>query len=276
MRAMKRGGSSGNTVARASVTTSAKLVRRDPVPDVEEEAPTGLEHAPRFPIALHLVGEEHDPELARHDIECSILERQGERVRLPPGDPPIIGLPRRRMIQHGLVEVGRQDPRARGKHHGKRAGQHAGAGGGFQDIVRLDRGHPRREVARIRLEDERNQEAVVDFRDRSREHPVASRQMHLRERGRVYRRSAAVQSQGRDNPFLAAPPPSTARLQSRQTHSSRSIGNCAIFTHRSIIFMRSPLRRGLQTESFLRSARDSGGDILCRLVRRRRRNLRGN
>jgi hypothetical protein len=48
-------------------------------------------------------------ELARDDIEAVRRKRQRQRVGLPPFDPPIAGLPLRRLIEHRLIEIGRND-----------------------------------------------------------------------------------------------------------------------------------------------------------------------
>ena len=61
-----------------------EFVVGDPVPDVEEETTLRLQDAAGLPVAFHPVGKEHDAELAGDDIECPILERQGERIGLSP------------------------------------------------------------------------------------------------------------------------------------------------------------------------------------------------
>ena len=112
VRAMKRGGSSGNTRASACGHHVGEFVLRDAVPDVEEETPARPQHAARLPVALDLVGKEHRAELAGHDVEAPIAERQRQRVGLLPLDAAA-GLPPRCLVEHRLVEIGRHDARRR-------------------------------------------------------------------------------------------------------------------------------------------------------------------
>ena len=178
---MKRGGSCGKTAASASRHHIGKLVFRNLVPHVEHETAAGLEHAARLAITLDLVGKEHDAELARHHIERLILERQLQRIRLLPGQAAIGRLPCRGPVEHRLIEVGRDHARAFGKPRRDGARQHAGAGGGFQHVLRGGRGDPAGQVERVRLEDQRDQEAVVDFGDRPGKNLVSRRHRALRQ-----------------------------------------------------------------------------------------------
>src|SRR5207248_5045714 len=77
-----------------------KFVFVDFGPYVEAKTTTRLEHAAGLPIALDLVREEHDAELARNDVEFLILERQGERVGLPPCDATLKSFRRSSSVKH--------------------------------------------------------------------------------------------------------------------------------------------------------------------------------
>ena len=151
-----------------------KLVCGDCVPYVEEEMAAPFEDAARLPITLHLVGKEHRTELAGYDIKALIFERQSERIGLSPCDPAIMR-PLLRMIEHRLIEVGCHNARLCGKPRCHRSRQDTGSGGRFQDFPGFNPGEPLGEVARVRLEDEGNQESIVGFRDRSRELLVSRR-----------------------------------------------------------------------------------------------------
>ena len=129
---------------------------------------TRLQDAAGFPVGRNLVRKEHGAELAGDDIELSIRKRQRQRVGLSPGDA-IIGQLRRGVIEHRLVEVGRHDANLRGKPRGECPGDDAGARGRLQQILWINAGDPLGQIARVGLENEGNEEAVVDFRDRSRE-----------------------------------------------------------------------------------------------------------
>jgi hypothetical protein len=61
-----------------------------------------------LPVDLDFVWEEHRPELAHDGVEALVLERQCQRVRLPPYDPRMREPPGR-MIEHGWVQVGGND-----------------------------------------------------------------------------------------------------------------------------------------------------------------------
>ncbi len=85
------------------------------IPDVEEITSAGREHAMHLAIRLVLVGIEHHAELADHDVEALVRERQRGRVgrlegnllrwlELCPGD-----------LDHSGTEIGRCELRARGQ-----------------------------------------------------------------------------------------------------------------------------------------------------------------
>jgi hypothetical protein len=152
-----------------------KFVLGDSVPHIEKEMAAPFQDAARLPIALNLVGKKHRAELTGHDIKRLILERQSERIGLSPLDPTIVRLPFRRTIEHRLIEIGRHDARLRGKSRCDRSCEDTRPGGRLQYILRFNPGHSRGEVARIRFENEGNQEPVIDFGDRSREQLVGRR-----------------------------------------------------------------------------------------------------
>src|SRR5258707_10672508 len=66
-----------------------EFVLLDGPPNVEEEASARPQGPARLPVSLDLVGKEHHAELASHDIEATIAERQRERVGLFPLDPAL-------------------------------------------------------------------------------------------------------------------------------------------------------------------------------------------
>src|ERR1700745_1630686 len=107
----------------------AEFVFGDSIPDIEKEMAAPLENAARLAVTLDLIGKEHRAELAGDHVKPLILERQSERVALAPRDAALRG-----RLQH---------------------------------ILRFNAAHLRGELARIRFENEGNQEPVVDFGDRS-------------------------------------------------------------------------------------------------------------
>jgi hypothetical protein len=119
------------------------------VPHVEKEPAARLQDAARLAVSPNLVGKEHRAELAGHDVEASVRERQGEGVGLPPGDPAIAGLPRRGMIEHRLIEIGCDDPGLRRQPRCERSRQDTRARRQFQHVPGLDPGQPPGEVERV-------------------------------------------------------------------------------------------------------------------------------
>src|SRR4051812_17771711 len=63
-----------------------EFVFGDLIPHIEKEAAAGFQYTPSFLVTQNLVGKEHRAELTRHSIETLILERQRQRVGLPPCD----------------------------------------------------------------------------------------------------------------------------------------------------------------------------------------------
>jgi hypothetical protein len=143
----------------------AGRVRLDPVPDAEQEAPAGPQHAQRLAIAAHPIGKEHRAELAGDNVERRVREGEGERVGLAERDARR-GDPGCGHVQHRLVEVGRDQARRRHR-GGDRLGDDAGAGGGFEDRGRRRRGDAPGEILGIGPEQHRPQQPVVERGDRA-------------------------------------------------------------------------------------------------------------
>ncbi len=82
-----------------------ELVVLDPVPDVEQEHAAGPQHAARFRVGTHSIGEKHHAELTHDSIEARIGKRQLHRIGLAP-------LHRARgsagsgAIEHRLIQIG--------------------------------------------------------------------------------------------------------------------------------------------------------------------------
>ncbi len=87
-RARKSGVSSGSTSASDVGQRGLDVVGVEGVPDVEEEQAAGGEHAAHLAVGRDLVGEEHHPELAGHQVEGVVGEVEVHRVGDPPGRRP--------------------------------------------------------------------------------------------------------------------------------------------------------------------------------------------
>ncbi len=103
----------------------------DPVPDHQKIMAAVAQHPARFGIPGDLVGKEHHAELADDEIEAGVLERKVERIGLPERDLGRAHLARS-FVEHGLVEVGRDDVGV-GKRAVQRLGDDAGARRRFED-----------------------------------------------------------------------------------------------------------------------------------------------
>lgn len=144
----------------------------DPVPDAEQITSAGLEHPPRLAVDRLLVGKKHGTELAAHEIEGCIAERQSQRIGLPPADAVVGGLLWSRIVEHRLVEVGDDICGVLRKPGRQRARHHAAAGRDSEDCARRQGIGALRHGLRIALEDQRHHMAVVVFGDRSGERLV--------------------------------------------------------------------------------------------------------
>jgi hypothetical protein len=69
---------------------NGEIVLGNSVPYIEKEMTARLQYPARLLVTLNLAGKEHHAELAGHDIEASILERQRQGICLSPFDPTII------------------------------------------------------------------------------------------------------------------------------------------------------------------------------------------
>ena len=143
------------------------------VPCVEQQASTRLEHAPGLAVGGGAVGEEHDAELTANQIKGGIFERQRLRIRLAPSNAVIPVLPCGGIIEHRLIEVGRDVTDIGGKLRRQCARHHAAAGCRFQHGFGRKCGSPSSNIPGVALEDQGNQIAVVVFRNRAREDLVA-------------------------------------------------------------------------------------------------------
>ena len=109
----------GGPIREALMAAGFTDISIDAVPDVEQETSARLQHPPRLPVSLDLVGKEHHAELAGHDVEARIAERQRQRVGLLPFGAAT-GLSPRGLVEHRLVEIGgdethgRRQPRCEG------------------------------------------------------------------------------------------------------------------------------------------------------------------
>ncbi|MNS96812.1 hypothetical protein D3C72_1311280 [compost metagenome] len=145
----------------------------DAVPDAEHEAPAGFQHATRLAVAGNSVREEHGAELAQDHIERGVLERQGERIGLPPFDAVVPRLPRDGVVEHGGVEVGHHVARTGAELGCQHPRDRAAAGRRFQHRAGRERSDQGGHVDGVALEDQGDHQRVVELRDRAREHLVA-------------------------------------------------------------------------------------------------------
>jgi len=89
-----------------------EFVAGDRIPDIEKIMAAGPKDPSDLAVAFRLVGEEHHAELAGRDIETPVGERQIHRVGLLPSDVDVSGRMGSGKIEHGLVEVCRDNARA--------------------------------------------------------------------------------------------------------------------------------------------------------------------
>jgi hypothetical protein len=115
---------------------------------------------------LALVGKEHHAELADHGIEHAVGKRQRLRIGLLPGDAARRDL-RGSVVDHRLVQIGRDDRDAARQRVQERARDNAGARGGLQNARRIESRQPLREVLGIGFKDQRAEVLVVERRNRS-------------------------------------------------------------------------------------------------------------
>src|SRR4030095_5206669 len=70
-------------------------VKIERLPDRQSETPAALEDAVCLLQSGARIGEEHQPELAEHEVERSVRERQRLGLPLPPLDLPVLARRRR-------------------------------------------------------------------------------------------------------------------------------------------------------------------------------------
>ena len=134
-------------------------------PYTEEVAATGAQHPGGLAEGCRLVGEEHHPELADHEIELRLAERQRHRVGLDEFDALAAGELAPCHRQHRRVEVGDHQPRRGRQGVAEPAADDAGAGGELEDVAgRERRGAPGQIVGGVD-EDHRTEAGVVVLRD---------------------------------------------------------------------------------------------------------------
>ena len=81
----------------------SKLVLRNSVPYIEEEATARLKDSPRLEVTLNLVRKEHHAELAGHNVKALVLKRQCQSICRFPRDSTILRLPCPCAIKHRLI-----------------------------------------------------------------------------------------------------------------------------------------------------------------------------
>ena len=156
VRARKRGGSSGKTVARAAVTVSANSFSSIRSHTLNRNSPPDLSTRRASENAFGLVGKEHDSELADHRVEPAVGERQLHRIRLAPFHWPAradLG----RKIQHRAIEIGGDNRCLCRQQRREPPRDHAGTGGDFEHARARSRRQAVGEIVRVRLEDQRNE-----------------------------------------------------------------------------------------------------------------------
>ena len=144
----------------------------DAIPYVEQETSAGLENPFRLAVTRLPIGEEHGAKLATNEIESSIFERQRQRICFAPADAVVGGLSRSGIVEHRLVEVGDDIAGIRRKPWRQRPSNHAAAGSGFQNGIRRKCRYALCNIRGEGLEDQRDQVAIVVFRDRAGEQLV--------------------------------------------------------------------------------------------------------
>src|SRR6476620_5418578 len=81
----------------------SKLVLRNSVPYIEEEATARLKDSPRLEVTLNLVRKEHHAELAGQNVKTLVLKRQCQSICLFPLDSTILRLPCPCATKHRLI-----------------------------------------------------------------------------------------------------------------------------------------------------------------------------
>ena len=129
-------------------------------------------------VRFRLVGPEHDAELAHDHVEGSVIEWKPKRVRRAPVDWSS-HWQCRRTIQHWLVEVRGSNRRVIRECSSHRTRHNAGAGSDLQHALRKSQSRPSRDIARVRLKNQRDEPGVVQLRNGAAESPVGFARIHL-------------------------------------------------------------------------------------------------
>jgi len=141
----------------------------EPAPEREQERARIVEHPAHLAEARPLVGNEHDPERARDEVEGTIVEGQLHRIRRPPCRARRVGATQ---LDHLGAEVGRRD-RGAGDHRDELPRQGARAGRQLQHAPRPFDGHAPADLAGARREHGRHEAALVGIGHRLDPPPVA-------------------------------------------------------------------------------------------------------
>lgn len=171
--AQEKGRSLGEKLDKCLLRRGAELIPVDLVPDRKQIVTLRAQYASRFEMRSDPVGEKHRPKLANDKIEAVA----GERKLLSVFQLEMHGvgeIPFPRDIDHGLIEVGRDDLGV-GQRLVECFGKDSGSGGCFEDFSRRPLTGTAGEFVRIGLKDERNHQPVVVLRYRAREpklHPL--------------------------------------------------------------------------------------------------------
>lgn len=137
-----------------------KRVLFDAIPYVKEQRAARPQHATRFCESRGLVGKEHRAELTDDDIEACIVERQLQRVRLPPCHGASDGR-RRGAIEHRLIQIGRDDIDMSGQCKRHRARDGAGARCRFQHARWSERRRARCKIFGVGRKEHRHEKPLV-------------------------------------------------------------------------------------------------------------------
>jgi hypothetical protein len=139
----------------------------DVVPDCEQITSSAAKHAACLGMGAHAIRVKHGPKLTDDEVEASVIERQFLGIcRNKPqvsGRQPLCG-----DVEHGLVEVGRDDLRFG---HCRMQGLRycPCSSGRFQYGLRVEAFGSSCQLFGVRLKDERDHEPVVACRHRPRE-----------------------------------------------------------------------------------------------------------
>ena len=131
------------------------------------------EHAPLLAECGAWIGEELQPELAEHDVEGVVSERELESADLVPSDGGTGNRRKRsRYGEHSDVDVDSRDLSGHADTDGRFTRDHPGATGDIEHPLTGTGGNPLDEVVRPLRGHRRNQAALVELSRRARELPL--------------------------------------------------------------------------------------------------------